>query len=232
MPLDVSHVLNELRSNPLEFMRHYKIMIAGGTENGASGVATFYFEDKLMTATGFTTGRSGAKGKTKERPIIKFYHRSPTQPAPDAAQGLFNAHYCSMHTDGPMAALGATHHPLPCGGVTDNANPDIMLTSQLSNCTFGVGTPSAGTQLVTHMQPNLGGGHDRNHLHATVTGGFANGVDAIFERENQGANTGYGNLANRSTIVGVRSGGQWHFYSQSYQGGGAGGDLLQAQQLT
>ena len=231
MPLEAEDIVAELRADPLKFFRRYKLTIAGGARGGASGVATFRFEDKGWTVRGFTTGFSGIRGKVKDRPELKFSKQAALDPNPDIDDGYFNAHYVAMIQDTANAVAGS-HYALPTAGPTSDANPDLMLTSQLSNCTFGIGSANAGVQLVSHMEPNLGGGLTRPHLHASVTGGMDHGTDAVFERENQGGATGqgYGNMANRATVVAVRVGVKWKYYAQSYISGGKGA-ILTAKKL-
>jgi hypothetical protein len=213
-------VLADMRNDPLKFMRHYRLAIAGGAANAASGVYTFFFWDQLQSVPGFTTGLSGLRGKTKQRAVISF-RKCPYDPNPDAGQGYFNAHYVAMVDDNP---IGATYYTLPRTGPTSDANPDIMLTSQLSNCTFGIGSAAPGSQLVCHVQPHTAFDDPnddqagRRHLRDTVEAGLlAGGVKSIFHRENENAVTGYGNTDHRATIIGVRNGTNWKFYEQTYR---------------
>src|SRR5262249_16967283 len=46
-------------------------------------------------------------------------------------------------------AGGASHYTLPTAG-----GPDIMLTSKLSGCRFGVGSDAVGSCLVSYVQPD------------------------------------------------------------------------------
>ena len=149
-------------------------------------------------------------------------------PNPDINNGFFNAYYVAMMQD--ENDLINAHYALPRNGPTSDANPDIMLTSQLSGCTFGIGTQAEGAQLVTHIQPNPGLGAVREHLGVTVRNQLADGIDSVFEREAQNEDTGYGNQGNRATIIGIRIDNRWNFYVQCYAGGGMG-PLLEARKL-
>lgn len=230
-------VLADMHNDPFAFMRHYRLSIAGGGANSASGVYTFFYWDQLNNVPGFTTGIAGLRGKVKNRAVISFSKRN-FDPNPVAANGFFNAHYVSMVDDN---VLGATYYTLPRNGPTSDANPDIMLTSQLSNCTFGIGSPGVGSQLVCHVQPHIAfddpndAQAGRRHLHDTVEAGLlAGGVKSIFHRENENAATGYGNTDHRATIIGLRNGTNWKFYEQTYRDRSAAiGDLavLEARKL-
>lgn len=218
MSLTAADILAELRANPLTFLRHYKLIIAGGGSNSNSGVATFLFDDKNSTVKGFTTGLSGKVGKTKDRPYIKFSRTSGVaNPNPDIAAGKFNAHYVAMKQIGD--APQTTHYTLPGTG------PDLMLTSQLSGCTFGVGSAADGSQLVSHIQPNADA--TPADLHHAVVGAMTGGTDKLLERQSDAS---YGDTSNRATVVGVRNGGTWNFYTQIYKTG-LGGALLEAREL-
>ncbi len=218
MPLTAATILADLRANPLTFLRHYKLVIAGGGSKSNSGIATFSFDDKTVTVKGFTTGLSGMVGKTKDRPYIKFSHKSGlADPNPDVAGGKFNAHYVAMKQIGDD--VRTTHYTLPGTG------PDLMLTSQLSGCTFGIGSAAKGSQLVSHIQPNANA--TASDLHEAVADGLTSGGGKFFERQN-GAS--YENTSNRATVVGVRNSGTWKFYAQIYKTG-SGGALLEAKEL-
>jgi hypothetical protein len=233
MPILLATVLADMHHDPLAFMRHYRLSIAGGAANSASGVYTFFFWDQVGTVPGFTTGLSGRLGIRKDRALISF-RKCPYDPNPVAANGYFNAHYVSMEDDN---ALGATYYTLPRNGPTSDANPDIMLTSQLSNCTFGIGSAAPGSQLVCHVQahtnflgptdpnnPNFdpndptGEAAGRSHLKATVQAGLiAGGTHAIYHREDENKKTGYGKKTHRATIIGIRNGTNWSFFAQTYR---------------
>ena len=98
-------------------------------------------------------------------------------------------------------SLITTHYPLPTSG-----GPDILLTSQLSGCSFGVGSPSAHTQLVSHIQPSTPGNVG---LDPQVQSGLIFGQKGIFSRQ-QGHYAG----DELATIIGIRTSSVWCFYNQ------------------
>ena len=208
-------VLAEMAADPEAFLRHYLVYIAGGaaaTSGTPSGIATFQFEDAGSTHRGFTTGLSGLRGITKNRSKIRFSKRS-LPPAPNLGADQFNAWYVAMVVSGSGAP---TTHTMLSG----TAGPDIALTSQLSGCTFGVGsnTPT-GDRLVSHIQPAASTTAARGAMHTEMVAGLNNQVGGIFERENRAGAESYGDLGNRATVIGTRHKGKWRFYAQTYSGG-------------
>jgi hypothetical protein len=212
MPVTMAAVLQEMRASPEAFLRHYHVVISGGAQT-QSGVATFQFADAATTTQGFTTGLSGIIGRTKARPKVRF-SKVALPPLANPGVDQFDAHYVAMTQIGDAAAT--THHQLPGVG-----GPDIMLTSQLTGCTFGTGMPAAnGSLLVSHIQPPVAAVGTRQDLHNTMANRLGAGGH-IFERENQPAG-GYGAGANAATIIGVRANNQWRFYAQVWsRAGGA-----------
>jgi hypothetical protein len=218
MTLNITSLLAEMRADPESFLRHYWLQIAGGaTATGivsghATDLATFQFDDKLKAGDGFTTGISGVFGLKKKRPWIKFTKRKiPAVPNPDPNKGEFNAWYVPMQAD-DASGFGGGYQTLPPTGV------DIMLTSQLSGCTFAQGF-SGGSTIVSHIQPYDSSSTARTHLHQTSTNLYGGTPNSLFERENQSTSS-YGSLKNRATIIGVRTGMVWEFYSQTFTAGG------------
>lgn len=212
MPMpSLATLLGEMRANPEAFLRHYRLDIGGGAAK-ASGVATFRYanvaqlDSEIIAMPGFTTGLSGLLGLQKQRRLIKFTKVSlPPKPAPDPLTE-FEAHYIAMTqtTDGPAT----THVVVPGAG-----GPDIMLTSQLSGCGFGIGNANGGgDRILSHIQPPAAG----VSVHGALTGGMGGGgTAATFEKDPNGGGRDYaGN--NRATVIGVRNGTAWSFYAQVY----------------
>lgn len=190
----------------------FPLPAAATARNGvASGIATFRFDDRNQNIKGFTTGVSGFFGKTKNRPHISFT-KLAMPPNAALAANEFNAWYIAMAD--VSAGVGTTHFTLP-----GNGGPDIMLTSQLSGCTFGVGSDTGGgSRLVSHIQPD-NGQNARQTLHNTMVGGLNNNVDGLFERENQPGKKSYESVKNRATVMGLRVGTAWQFWAQTYKAG-------------
>ena len=62
----------------------------------------------------------------------------------------FDVHYVSMREfkNGAWEDANATHYLLPA-----NAGADMMVTSKLNGCTFGIGSDAQGARLVSHLRP-------------------------------------------------------------------------------
>jgi hypothetical protein len=213
-----------LFATPATLLRRVHIQIGGGgatrahaldttrpapPANGPAAVATFKVTIRGETAKGFTTGISGFFRRRKDRPSVRIDKQGGAAKANGAlAADELNAYYVPMvQTDD--VTLGTSHYTLPTGG-----GPDLMLTSKLSGCRFGVGSTATGALLVSHVQPDLRltGGARALDLSTSHTGGFHALDDAI------GKGSGYTEFA---AVIGVRTGTAWTFYSQasSYNNG-------------
>lgn len=101
--------------------------------------------------------------------------------------------------------LNASHYTLPT--VLGPNEPDIMMTSQLSGCTFGVGSTALGATLVTHIQPDqsLAQHQRRPGLDNTINNSFQGNFDTF----------GRPDYAHYGAVMGKLSGGGWKFYLQA-----------------
>ena len=102
-----------------------------------------------------------------------------------------------------------------------------MITSQLTGCTFGIGSDAAGNRLVSHIQPPqaVKNAELRRSAVAMATGrGFsADQPFSKFEREND--------YACQAAIVGVRRDGKWHLYAQHIDPRGTGTAIARVTRL-
>lgn len=214
----------QLLQSPEKLMRRVNLVIAGGATrsptlpnapappaNGQAVIATFNVEMKgymsngafvARTAKGFTTGLSGLLGRQKDRPIAQVT-RLPGPAVAVPAAGEFNAFYVPMVQTSDVAA-NTSHYSLPTAG-----GPDVMITSQLSGCSFGVGSNPGGAVLVSHVQPNLAlpVANRAADLANNLGAGFAH-LTSTAAKLNQ-----YDVYA---AIVGVRTNATWRFYLQAY----------------
>jgi hypothetical protein len=98
-----------------------------------------------------------------------------------------------------------THFTLPARG-----DIDIVVTSKLNGCTFGIGSTADGTRLVSHLRPptQLGPAPSRLTLDAGTRSGFEGGrLDAsVMSSTDQ-----------NGTVIGRRTGTKWKFYAQRFQ---------------
>ncbi len=212
---------NELLKDPIAALHKYVIMISGGDGDGESGVRTFEFSDKNQSVQDLTAGTNGM-GKGCHR--IGLSNKNRTEERPQIRENYFNAHYVSMWTDKLPSLLRerkkCSYYIPTRSSFNKNQNPDIMLTSQLSGCTFGIGKPQAAKQQqLVHIQPGNEGGlnkvNNRYHLKKAVRDLLGNhDIYSIFERENQSGDDRYGKSENRANVIGVRKNNEWKFYAQ------------------
>ncbi|MGX9965384.1 hypothetical protein ACVFYP_18790 [Roseomonas sp. F4] len=214
MPITLAQIQNEMVQNTAAFLRHYRVMISGN--HYTSGETEAWFTDWGVDDPGFTTGLSGLLGRVKQRPRIVF-DIGLAQPGHYAGGGTLRIWFVRMQQMNEQPV--DTHFTLPRHG-----GPDIMFTSLLSGCTFGVGMPSGGAQIVSHIQgPNVLAGTDDMDgaaLNPTVQAGLTDGVRAIFAR-----NQGY---AYRAAVIGIRRDGNWRFFAQTTRVTGAGEQIAGA----
>ncbi len=148
--MDVTEAVASLMDNPVAFLSKNALTISGGSTL-SSGLRIWYLE-KAGTVKAATSGpgwsgtrtlhhwRASVTSDTSNRSL--FRKQMGTQ---DIAE--FRAYYVAMKQIDQD--VQTTHYSLPAAG-----GPDFMLTSQLTGCTFGVGsqTPGSGC-LVSHIQP-------------------------------------------------------------------------------
>ena len=96
----------------------------------------------------------------------------------------------------------------------DATGPNIMLTGQLSGCSFVMMPAGPGWLDVAHVKPQQITG---KALHANLGGALANA--AIYGDSTEGGF--YDSDTRVVSIVGVRSGGQWRIYAQKQKPGHA-----------
>ncbi len=87
------------------------------------------------------------------------------------------------------------------------AGPTVMITGQLSGCSFVMSPVAAGVVDVAHVQPQ---GQTGQALQATLAAAVPNAE--IYGAAGTGGN--YDSADRRASIVGVRFGGAWRIYAQ------------------
>lgn len=198
--LTVAQAVQAFLADPKSFLEKNHLTIASNNK-ALAGVATFFMMDN-GSSLGFTTGLSGLVGKKKKRQFFKVYWRSNGANAANADE--FNAHYIPMLQTG-----NAQHYALPSAMVSPC---DFMITSQLTGCSFALGSDGNGTRLVTHIQPNqnLVVGLRAGDLDNAVQGVFANDTLDFVHARQPGGYTG------SSTVVGKRINGDWKLFIQNH----------------
>ncbi len=203
--MTAAEVVHLIRTDPETLMRRVSLKIFGGSRT-LSSAHPFIVVDAQRTMPGFTTGISGLLKQKKDRPVFHIKLRRAALPGEIAAatdETSFFAEYIAMGqvSDG----WRATHRMLPARG-----GPDIMVTSQLTGCTFGIGSDAGGNRLVSHLQPPQSEKNPemRSARLSEATGrGFSpNAPFATFERGHD--------YQSEAAILGIRRDGAWRLYAQ------------------
>ncbi len=190
-------------ADPGTFLRKNIVTIASGGSKAKAGVNVFLMSDNTHHDKGFTTGLSGKLGKTKDRQAWRVtWVRLGSDPV---NPGEFAAHYV------PMVQTSQPSHVIMPGASVSPV--DLMVTSQLTGCAFGVGSKSDGTVLVTHIQPNQGikdAGDRADDLNEAMNTSLAKlNVKFVHGRDDDG-------YSGSSTVVGKRVNNEWVFYLQDH----------------
>jgi len=207
----LNQALAEMRADPARFLRHYLVLIAGGTPGIVpQQQATFSMKVGDRLFRGFQTGLSGTVGLMKQRPQLRIT-KVPDGTTAGADEVVFQAWYIPM-TEMNAGGGGLAHHVTLSG----NGGPDIALTSQMSGCTLGIGSALGdGSRFVAHIRPPSGPPNIQTYADMRNDASLGT-MDGFFERPSRPGTQSYGNPHNRATIIGVRHAGQWHFYAQTY----------------
>ena len=137
----------------------------------------------------------------KKRQFWKIWWRSNGANA--VAADEFEAHYIPM-----LQTNNAQQYALPSSALSACG---LMITSQLTGCSFGLGSNANGTRLVTHIQPN------KNVLAANRDADLQQAVDAVFANVTLDHTHARqpGGYDGSSTVVGHRVNDVWTFYTQN-----------------
>lgn len=197
MPLTPQAAHTRLMNNPGAFLKKHPIKIAGNP--GPSGVSGYNLYDRGGSQ------RPGARlGTHHWHNTQAFNLRSGAVGNPLAGPAAHNFQAHSIHMDLNIVALG--FYQLPAVG-----GPSIMVTGQLSGCSFIIVPTHGGNLDVAHVKPAVGGGANlRTALEALHPApAFVYGV-----RNAHGYYRGYDREA---AIIGVRIAGAWQIYAQKQE---------------
>jgi hypothetical protein len=220
--MTAAEIVRLIATDPERLMRQVSLKVFGGSRSPSSAYE-FIVVDAGRAMPGFTTGISGLLGQTKARPVFHIKLRRTAAPAEIAAAASgasFFAQYVAMRqvSDQPSD----THRMLPSRG-----GPDIMVTSQLTGCTFGIGSDAGGNRLVSHLQPPQSQKDPvlRSGALADATGrGFAR--DSDFSTFARGED-----YQSEAVILGIRRDGAWHLYAQHIDFRAGGQDVARVTRL-
>jgi hypothetical protein len=205
MPINPLQAWTQLTTHPKTFLSHYPVRSFGA--NVPSGVEWC------------TIGVIGASRRPGEVLGTARWHATDLLRLDVEQNGIvppnpnhrFQAHYVRMN----QSNVDPIHlHRIDWSG------PDLMVTGQLSGCSFCIRDAGGGDIEVAHLQPN---GETAVQLHGRMLG---RGFSAVY-----GANQ-YDGATRVTSIVGVRRQGRWKIYAQKQQRLGVIGDDYRVVSVT
>lgn len=214
MAISLQDALNLLKTDPRALLDNAFVPIAGGDNTSTSKAAIFSITKPPLEQDLYQ--RLGTAVPTFRIQVLQnavMYPAKFTDAAGDEHL-TFTAFYIAMK---PMATVAGqapagTHFVLPATG----GGSELCITSQLSGCTFGIGSQApGGCCLVSHIQP-VG-------PLATAQGAMAAQTQALFgaaprKLVQKGAANDY---VDRAHVIGKRSFGHWDFFMQPFTAGHA-----------
>lgn len=215
---NVEHAFNLFLLNPKRFMQTFFLRLIGAGTGRDSGLSVFTFQKNTVYAP------MTFQGKEVEIFDVRVADADPNRVLQSGGDGddmwlEFRAYYVAMKKAvAPTVgtALTGTYFTLPgTGGF------DMMITSQLSGCTFGIGSQAANANsacTVSHIEP-FDASATGNILLAqqtTALHSVDNPMRVIQHTLRGGAGVGYDV---RAHVVGKRdTGGVWQFWAQKFNG--------------
>jgi len=208
--VDVTEATAQLMDDPAGFLARNALTIGGGlTLSSGLRIWTLAAAGTIKAATsgpGWTGTktirhwRAQVTPDTSNRPLF-------TRTVGTETQAEFRAFYVGMKQLGED--VQTTHFMLPATG-----GPDLMLTSQLTGCTFGVGSQvGGGGCLASHLQP-AGSGDGRRAPGALTPIGKSAMRMAVSGPMGPGATILETSGATKISVVGKRTNGNWAFSKQ------------------
>lgn len=196
--MQASEAIAKLRANPKSFLRQNCVIIAGGTTRNP-GMTIFRM---IPGNTDVRSRGSILKSRMKSRPFwsVNISNNNGGNPAgATLADDEFAGYYI------PMKQM-TDHADNVFGQAPNDGSADILLTSQLTGCTFGFASLN-GHFFAGHIQPEGGVARDvtERNMRNKLQSGFSGGGRTIEKGRD------YKDIA---TIVGVFSGGKWEIYMQ------------------
>ncbi|HZN61541.1 MAG TPA: hypothetical protein VFC90_03960 [Planctomycetota bacterium] len=196
MKLDTA--LYQMRSQPLAFLRHNLLTIAGASQSGARAFYLGYGNISLTPTT---------------NEWFKFSHDrmvvASTTTGLDGKNTVdVQVHNVRMIPSGETVDL-ADIEPYALGG----GGPDLMVTGQLSGCVLAIQKVSGGL-IVAHIQPGGTRGPGPTLCTQIKNTGKFRGHGSVTHAFGIGA--GY---STRAHVIGVRKGGAWNLYAQQVSSG-------------
>lgn len=200
-----------LFQQPEKLLRRCLLIIAGGATRSPTNLNAPLPPPNGMapTATFKVTDIDSTKVSGPKRVYVRIDKLSGAAKVGKLPEDEFTAFYVPMVQTEDVTS-GHSHYTLSA----DPQTPNIMLTSRLSGCTFGIGSKTEdGTRLVTHIQPNSSVYKDvverQRGLQNTVLNGFTNSEGMWTSRFRLGSD-----YTECAAIIGHRKDRSWRFYLQ------------------
>jgi len=200
-----------IQSDPRTLLDTAFVALAGGNEQSRSEAAVFSISKpaELQGLYARTDGTQLPGFRVAllqgEKIVAQRYTSGGTE------HRTFAAFYIAMKRmgAGPGDAPGGTYFALPGAG----GGSDICITSQLSGCTFGIGSQvgGGGACLVSHIQPQGALGAAQPVMAAQTASLFGQAPDTLVEK---GAT-----YDDRAHVIGQRVHGRWFFFIQKFRAG-------------
>ncbi len=192
MPILPAQALNQLQTGTEAFLSRYVVRIFGDPTN--SYVANYRIED---------AGNSFRPGSVLGTHNMHATQKFDIQAGVGLAVGghpptsvWFPAHSVKMWSVSSLHAI--TPYTLPVLG-----GPSLMVTGQLSGCAFAIHDNGDGSLVVAHIRPDVNVSGDVLHQTLNATAYW----DVVYGRGDYSA-------LRAASIVGTRTGGQWHVWAQ------------------
>lgn len=214
--MNSNQAYTKMLTNPDHFFKHYPINPAGPAGNYVPGQANLktvklYKKDPEVTIKPVNgqavTIKAGHYGATRpgllghQREISSWVLNQGAAPNATFDSKNVNAIGVPMILYNDVNFNSAAMDTYICDGSGDG----IMVTGQLSGCTFCI-MPTAGGVACIHVKPEgIGAIQLHNELH---TQGRFNGHNTAL------TTWGRNDYPNFSNVFGIRRGGQWSFYAQ------------------
>lgn len=184
MPVNAKELLTKLKNDPVKFLKQNVLGIAGQ----GPGFKDCFLQERV----------GGAPGELSIS-NVQLQNLGPNESV------KFSAYSVEMQT---FASVDVTQiKPFILG----SSGPDIMVTGQLSGCSFCMMPHKNGQELVcAHIQPQIPGNHAKALQESLAKdgrfAGLPDGEIVVYGKKD------YKDF--RTTILGVRKNGRWAIYTQ------------------
>jgi len=189
MPSTPQQALIALQADPMSFLRKYSVRIFG--DPTGSHVSSYRIEEGQAS-----TRRGQVLGSLRRHATQRFDIKARGSALGNPPNSVwFDAHSVKMFQSDRPHDIGV--YRLPAGG------PNLMVTGQLSGCSFAIRENGDGTLDATHIQPSRNVPAGLLNRTLKRTGEWTE----VYGRENYSA-------AHRASIIGVRRAGSWRIFAQ------------------